>query len=658
MRKSLLLLLGTALLTTGCASMATGERASTFSSLAETQLRQKAPAGTVLAVVRYPAFVEEDAQTDFARAYSGATIGGGAGTGDAVEQGALADGLILKSNYFAMSLYRELAARLPEHSVLLSPHRILLDTDGTLTSEPMTSAESVPSVLSVDFTAYSFPDFEKMMGDRPLTFGDLVTPVVSVRTDPRASVGSEGVLLASAPIVGAAAAENYALAIDDAGRLQSGRIETDVAELDIITHMSGAPRLQPATVPLGRHTVGAAQSYPIEKIRMDGSVLENLDGDSGDILEVPFTNGFANQIIALINTTDARKASMLRRADVIADYDESLAALTLVGSDAPDYLARLRYAERLLEAEQKYLSVQSLRLYDGVMNGEMGAQARDMLREEYRVLEERRKLARQQNTAVALGVLSAVVAGVAIANSDDGESEDCRRAQTRRQYDDCLRRNRNRGPNVGEQLATQAAIQGAIFAATEAMRRNRLSKTVGTNYLEAVVPALNASTEIQVDLIDSNETITAIRFEDLKSKLSELYAENQRALDTVATRCAYNGPAGAGTWLGACENGVANGSGVGVYRNPAGDLVEHYGYARAGVADGPGYRIIRAPRGSISMEGNFRDGRANGVIRTERSGSVALRRYREGEDMGAAPNGSVFASPFGPAPQVQGVRAG
>ncbi|MEM9600217.1 MAG: hypothetical protein AAF926_04265, partial [Pseudomonadota bacterium] len=98
-------------------------------------------------------------------------------------------------------------------------------------------------------------------------------------------------------------------------------------------------------------TVG---SYPIEKIRLDGTSLSVLDKDSGDILEDAFTDGFANQVIAIINRTDPVKASMLRRADVIADYDESLAALTLVGHDAPDYLTRMRYAERLLAAEQNY----------------------------------------------------------------------------------------------------------------------------------------------------------------------------------------------------------------------------------------------------------------------------------------------------------------
>lgn len=647
MRKSLITLLGSSVLAssvliTGCASTATGVQSSTFATAPDTPLAQTAPKGTVLAVVRYPAFIEPDAESEFARAYSQTPIGGGRGSSDPVETEALANSLVMKSNFFAMSLYRELAERLPQHSVLLSPHRIKLADDGTLTSEPITQAESVASVVAVDFTAYSFPDLDKMMGERPLTFGDLVTPVVTVRTDPRTSVGTEGVLLASSPVINAAAGGNLALAERDAAEMESGRLETSTPELDIISYINATPRVSPNVTRLGSYEPASVQRYSIEKIRLDGDEIEALGTTDTDILETAFTDGFVNQIISLINATDMNKATMVRRADVIADYDESLAALTLVGSRDADYQARIRYAERLLEAEQKYLSVQSLRLYDGIINGAIGAQVQDMLKVEHEVLERRRKLARQQNTAVALGVLSAVVAGAVIANS--GSGEDCSRAQTRRQYDDCLRRNRN--SSVGESVAASAAIQGAIFAATEAIRKNQQSQNVGENYLQAVVPELDSQIEVQVDLIDSNETITAIRFEDLKEKLGELYAENQRSLDTVATRCAYNGPAGTGTWLGACENGVAEGSGVGVFRDIAGNRVEHYGYARSGVADGPGYRIVRAPDGSFALEGNFSNGVANGVARVERSGSVALRRYRDGQDMGAAPNGSVYATPF------------
>jgi hypothetical protein len=574
----------------------------------------------VLAIVRYPAFVDSAAEVDFAKAFGENALGGRSVVGDPVEVGALADSVVLKSNYFAMSLYRELAARLPEHSVLLSPHEVTLADDGSLTSEPMTQAESLPSVVTIDFTAYTYPDLDAMMGGKPLTFGDLVTPIVSVRTDPRASVATEGVLLASSPLRGAAAGLNRKQGLADALTLENGRFEAGVPELDFIAQISGEPQARVAATSLTKTSAGSVRDYPVEKIQLQGVAIQTLDKTSTDILEAPFTNGFANQVVDLINRTDATKAAMFKRADAIAGYDDSLAALTLVGSDAPDFQARARYADRLLEAEQKYLSVQSLRLYDGVINGEMGAQVRDMLQEEHRVIERRRYLARQQNIATAAAIASAI-GGVAVASQDN--------------------------VSRGEQTAANAMIQAAIFSAGEAMRQNRLSKNVGSSYIQSVVPALNASTEVQVDLIDSSETITAIRFEDLKDKLAELYAENQRSLDTVATRCRYSGPQGTGTWLGACENGVANGSGVGIFRNADGTMVEHYGYARNGLADGPGYRIIREESGSKSLEGMFSAGEANGPVRVERSGSIQLRRYNGGKDVGAAPAGTIVASPFG-----------
>jgi len=327
----------------------------------------------------------------------------------------------------------------------------------------------------------------------------------------------------------------------------------------------------------------------------------------------------------------------------IAEYDPSLAALTYVGSDALDYNARLRYAERLLEAERKYLSVQSLRVFDGIHNGEMGAQMRDMIMAEYKILEERRKLARQQNQATAFAILGAVAAGAAIGNS--GNSNQCRNARTQREYDVCRRRAQR--TNYGNQVLTNLAIQGAMVAAQEAIALNSLSKSVGSNYLSSIVPALEQQTSITVDLLDSSETITAIRYEDLKSKLQNLYSTNQRSLDTVATRCAFGANSASlnGTWMGVCDGGQANGTGVGILKNADGSSVEYYGYARGGVANGAGFMVVHETSGSHSLEGNFVNGVAEGPVRVSKAGqSDKLRTYRAGQDVGtssAAPN-----SPF------------
>ena len=633
------LLLGSSMLTGACATTAKGVSGSVMSADYASQTYQgEAPLGTVLAVVRYPAFVDTAARDAYYDAFADSAIGGGyAKKANRAETAALGDGIILKSNYFALSLFKELAAKLPEHSVLLSPHTIKVDASGKLYSEPMTQAESLANVLAVDFTAYTFPDAEKMMGKAPLTFGDLVTPLVTVKTDRRAGAPTQGVLLGSKPLIQRSAGNARTQAEKSMDAMQSGRLTYAPAELDFVTLLNRSNALSVAQKPVGdRSNSQAVRAYPLEKIKLDKSALVSLTASNNtatapntDPLAKAFSKPMANQIVGILNRTDIDKAAMGGRAAAISQFDESLAALTLIGSDDPSYLARLKYAERLLDAEKNYLSVQSLRLFDGVHNGEMGAQVRDMLKAEYEVLEKRRELARKQNTATALAILGAVAAGGVIAN-DDGS-----------------------GNQAAQRIAIDALIAGTVYAAQTAYGTSQLSKTVGSNYLTSVVPALEEQTSVQVNLIDSNETITAIRYEDLKEKLQALYSKNQRSLDTVATSCGYahTGSNKVGTWLGECAGGLGEGAGVGVLQNADGSAVEYYGYARLGQPSGPGYMIMHSPSGSYSLEGNFTAGRADGVMRMSQSGQAdSLRSYSAGNDVGSAAGGYV-QSPFdGPAP--------
>lgn len=641
-------LLASTILATGCASTAKGAKQSAMVGLVKAEtLKTTVPDGGVMAVIRYPAVVETSAKDAYHKAFESSAIGGTVSSGgDASERQSIADSVIVKSNYFALSLYKELAARLPEHSVLLSPHAVKLDANGKLTSEPITKAESLPNVVSVDFATYSFPDAKKMMGDKPLTFGDLITPLVSVRTDHRASAPTQGVLFASAPLIPYAASNGRKEAADEMKMLQKGQFDKTVPELDFVSYLKKGDR---TTVPSTGLKAGIEEntvtSYPVEKVELDGIALARLkDANDGtvDPLERVFSDAMADKLISIINNTDTQKAVMANKAAAIAEYDPSLAALTYVGSDKLDYNARLRYAERLLEAERKYLSVQSLRVFDGIHNGEMGAQMRDMIMAEYKVLEERRKLARKQNQATALAILGAVAAGASIGNS--GSSSRCGDARTQTEYNDCIRRAQR--TNYGNQVLTNLAIQGAMVAAQEAIAFKNLSKSVGSNYLSSIVPALEQQTSVTVDLLDSSETITAIRYEDLKSKLQNLYSTKQRSLDTIATRCAFgNGTSLSGTWMGVCDGGQANGTGVGVLKNADGSSIEYYGYARNGIANGAGFMVVHNISGSYSLEGNFVNGFAEGPVRVSKAGQAdKLRTYRAGQDVGSSSSAPV--SPF------------
>jgi hypothetical protein len=684
-------LLALGAISTGCASTAKGVKSSVVNASAPSEkLRADVPDGGVLAVIRYPAVVEDSAKDAYHKAYAKRAIGGTTGRGvtNTVETVAVADSTIVKSNYFALSLYKELAAKLPEHGVLLSPHVIKLGPGGELTSEPMTAAEDLPSVVSVDFATYSFPDSKKMMGNVPLTFGDLVTPLVTVRTDHRAAAPTQGVLMASRPLISRAVAESRELALESIEAMQRGNLEPSIPELDFVSYISNDTPKKVAVQKLAtRSDTNSTMILPIEKVRIPKTEMALLKGASDgtvDPLDNIYTDSLSRRIVALINGLDGDKAIMMGKAASVANFDPSLAALTFVGSGKADYAARVAYADRLLDAQRKYLSVQSLRIFDGIHNGELGAQVRDMIAAEHKVLEKRRELAREANREKLAGI-GAAIAGGLIATQGGGGSrrsaqvqqcEQIGRSRGRLAYQNCMERLQDVSQRVRQQCRIRARsgssdayrrcvqqndplvsrssgnvqignalLSAGLFSLTD-NTKTRLSQQIGSNYLNSIVPALEQQTTVTVDLLDSNETITAIRYEDLQTKLQDLYSSRQRSLDTVATQCAYvdAGQAKRGTWLGVCENGVANGSGAGVLEAGE-DVMEYFGYARNGMAEGAGLMIRHTPLGSVSYEGNFVNGQPDGAVRVSQSGREdKIRTYVAGIDKGES--SQKPASPF------------
>jgi hypothetical protein len=138
--------------TLGCASTARGQKQSVYLPSENLQLadggRSQADANVV---IRYPAMVDRDMETDYFDAFAARPIGGTMKESD--NQGdpntdRVAEAIIAKSNYFAMSLYHELQAVLPENSVLLSPHLVYRDAAGQLSSQALLASEEVPAVIT------------------------------------------------------------------------------------------------------------------------------------------------------------------------------------------------------------------------------------------------------------------------------------------------------------------------------------------------------------------------------------------------------------------------------------------------------------------------------------------------------------------------------
>lgn len=607
----------------GCASTATGiSRSAAYTPPGSVAYTASAPEDTALVVVRFPATVTPEAESAYYNAYSRSVIGGRVSNGVAGSSEArqVADGVLIKSTYFALSLYDALRDRLPEHTVLLSPHEISLDADGALISRPVTGAETVPSVLSVDFAAYSFPDPDRMMDDEPLTFGDLITPLVTVHADHRARAPTLGLMLASAPLSAPASSAARLNAQDSLSAVQAGRFEPRERSHDFVAFLAGEQGALTATSGLSVNASShSVQIYPVEKLELSHVAFKAMASGTGeaDPLRPVFSNYMADRIIAMLNTVDAERAGMLQRAASVSRFDPGLAALSLVGARGDDTDTRLRYATRMLAAERRFLAVQSEKIYDGVHDGEMGEQVREMLLAELDVLEQRREIARQQNAATTAAVIGALASVAVAASTGDSMSG-------------------------GEYLAIEALSDLAVVAALQAWSLNGESRAVGENYIQSIVPALEEQVTIQLDLLDSNETITAIRFEDFRVLLEERYAASQRAIDSVASSCGYlhDTAERIGTWQGECEGGVASGFGIGVARTASGDWVEYYGDALGGRPQGTGYLIVHAPSGSYALEGGFENGRADGVMLVSRAGGPDLfRSFENGREIGPAPYG-------------------
>lgn len=629
MRQLFLMMVGIcALLLTGCATTAVG---STQSALAlpegETAtLQREARPSDTLVVVRYPSVIAPDALGLYADKFRNRPIGGfvSGGKVSAADSERLAESLVSKTNFYVMSIYASLQQKLPPNSVVLSPHLIELDTNGRLTSTPLMEAESLPTVLTVDFSPYSFPDGEQMMNTPPLTFGDLITPLMVVRTDYRARPGTYGLLMSSAPLLNAAFGEAQSAARAEMAALTDPTSDPKAVtqRLAYIAYLNGgsvgsAPRSGLAT----RSRVERVQSIPLEKLALPSGAMTSMANNPDaviDPLASRYANHAANRIVDALNTLDYDRATLAARMRAISTYDSELADLYLSSTVNPDVAERLLFAEQLLEAERKYVAAQSDALFEGSVEGERGRLMREIIAAEWKALEERRRLAQQQNASTAIAILA--IAGAAAAASSDN-------------------------PNVSQNV-TSLAIAGAAVAATNAVRANQQSRSIGINTMSALSTAFEEQISVQLDLIEGTEEITAASFADFRDQLTGLYVDQIGDIALTAEICAFGD---GGIWTGTCENGLATGRGRGVIQGSDGTIFEYYGDAASGQASGTGLMLVSGGGLMTAYEGQFEDGRVNGAATVYRAGRApTAQRFANGSAQTGAPSVAppkLFATP-------------
>jgi len=623
------LLLAAVTVISGCAGTAKGVDTSVYSRLQpEPVAKQQSSNAAAMVVIRYPAMIHEHAENLFVSSFAINAIGGEVPLATAKAQTSrIAQSLVEKSSYYAMTLYRELKKVLPENSVLLSPHIIAWDKQRQLHSRPILASEQIPTVLTIDFNIYSFPDVTRMMDSPPITFGDLVTPLIVVKSSRWIQPSLGGLLVSSPPLKNAA----WRQVMDDSVRHIEARMEGDtraeVTSLGFVSFLAerdmGSPGLPSKSMGNGNQRLSAVEQYPLEKIQMDGMVIAGLEGNfSVDPFERGFVNGASTRIVEILNSIDHDRATFFARQAALDRFDAELAKVFFIQSSDESVRARLQLAEALVGAEKEFLAAQSDSIYDGTYTGDYGLKMRKIISAEYRMLEERRRLARKQNitTAVAVIALAGSVYGAVASTA---------------------------ASTAAVVAASGAAMAGSVWALHKSLGTRTESEEVGRYFLTRMAPTFDRQMAVQMEWLESKEVITARGFAEFRNKTLSLYQARVRSMTvSIDQRCQFKHPeiSGAGRWYGACSNGWAAGRGYGLISNTHGDTLEFLGYTSAGLASGSGGMIInrRGQLGATYYEGTFSNGLPNGMIRVERPGATpAMREFRAGKDIGKGQPGQL-----------------
>ena len=619
-------LLSLAVFFAGCAGMAQGVKTSTYRQQppAAVEREQPGPQSSALVVIRYPALIHAEAETIYVSSLASKSIGGDVPLSmhSNPQTSRTGHGVIAKSSYYAMSLYRELRDALPEGSVLLSPHMVDWSEQRGLHSRPILASEQIPSVLTVDFSVYSFPDVHEMMESPPVTFGDLVTPLLVVRTSAWGQPALNGLLIASDPLIATSWRQARAQIRSETQARLSGPGQPHYPSLAFIEFLSERDEPHPGLPVKGTADSSSArlaiEQYPLEKIQLDSERVAALDRDDAagqppaDPFALGFARGAAARLVRLLNDIDHDRATFFARQGAFARFDPELARVFFVQSRDESVRARLQLAEALVAAEREFLAEQSESVYAGSYEGDYGARMRRIIAAEYRMLEERRRLARVQN-------LSSAIAAIALAGSVYAATV-----------------------TTTASAATVAAfsgvsLMGSIWALNQALDSKAESGEVNEYFIARMAHASERQTSVQMEWLESKELITARGFAEFRNKTLTLYQSRVRSLTVEADdHCRFRHPdvVSPGAWIGACEDGLASGSGYGLIDDGRGAVVEYLGDASGGLASGRGAMILRRDDAAF-FEGEFAGGRPDGVVRVERPGiEPRLRRFRDGDDVG------------------------
>ena len=616
-----------ALAVSGCAGTAQGQKTSAYRqpvAKAPTEFTAETSKSSALVVIRYPALIHADAETIYVSSFASKAIGGEVPLSihSNPQTSRTAHGVISKSSYFAMSLYRELRDALPEGKVLLSPHIIEWSEQRGFHSRPILASEQIPSVLTIDFNIYSYPDVTEMMESPPVTFGDLITPMMVVKTSSWGQPALNGLLISSAPLMGTAWRQSTAQVREESNARYAGRTPTDSRPLAFIEFLNERNERSPSLpVTAAGGTEGSRlliEQYPIEKIQMEGALIATLDTQEGqaqvanDPFSRQFAGGAADRIVRLLEQIDHARATFFARQAAIARFDPELANVMFARPEDESVRARMQLAEGLIGAEREFLAAQSDSVYAGSFEGDYGERMRKIIAAEYRMLEERRRLAKIQN-------VTSTVAAIALAGSVYAATVTTTASAS------------------AVAAFSGVSLMGSVWALNRALDSKAESEEVNEYFVARMAHASERQMSVQMEWLESKELITARGFAEFRNKTLTLYQSRVRSMAVaVDQRCTFEHPGTtqAGIWVGDCREGKAQGTGYGLILGDSSSVIEYLGEARNGMADGRGAMIVRES-GATYFDGQFEKGRPDGIVRVEQAGSPPrTRRFKAGSDTG------------------------
>jgi hypothetical protein len=155
------------------------------------------------------------------------------------------------------------------------------------------------------------------MDTPPVTFGDLVTPLFVVQGDRWLQPPTNGLLLASDPMLQTAWGLSESHVEGEIQRNLNGDLKSVQRPLDFISFLNrrspDVPGMPLKPVGNSRLEVLAVEEYPVEKIQMNGDLLENLSVDfSTDPFSESFVKGAASRVKQSLNQVDHDRATFSR----------------------------------------------------------------------------------------------------------------------------------------------------------------------------------------------------------------------------------------------------------------------------------------------------------------------------------------------------------